>query len=79
MFFQDHIIRVWEEMVAIENKNSGEALKTICVQRINRLKKLQKRLIVEQDCLNKYASKTVTWMYGIKVCCTQQVEKPLAL
>ncbi|KAI9289228.1 hypothetical protein BC943DRAFT_300701 [Umbelopsis sp. AD052] len=66
MFFQDHIIRVWEDIVAIENKNSGDALKAICVQRINRLKKLQKRLGAEQECLSKYASKTLTWLYGIK-------------
>lgn len=75
MFFQDHIIRVWEDIVAVENKNSGDALKAICVQRITRLKKLQKRLAAEQDCFSKYASKTMTWLYGIKVCSTWQTRK----
>ena len=75
MFFQDHIIRVWEDIVAVENKNSGDALKAICVQRITRLKKLQKRLAAEQDCLSKYASKTITWLYGIKVCSIWQEMK----
>jgi hypothetical protein len=68
LFFQDHIIRVWEEIVVTENRNSGEALKALCVQRISKLKKLQKRLNAEQECMTKYAEKTMGWLFGIKVC-----------
>lgn len=67
MFFQDHIIRVWEEIVATENRNSGEALKALCLQRITRLKKLQKSVNAEQECMIKYSDNTIGWLFGIKV------------
>jgi hypothetical protein len=71
LFFQGHITRIWEDIVALENKNSGEALKTLLSQRINKLKKLQRRTASETDCFVKYKVKTNTWLQGIKVCTLQ--------
>ncbi|KAJ2958896.1 hypothetical protein NQZ79_g5615 [Umbelopsis isabellina] len=68
LFFQGHITRIWEDIVALENKNSGEALKTLLSQRIIKLKKLQRRTSSETDCFVKYKVKTNTWLQGIKVC-----------
>lgn len=68
LFFQGHITRIWEDIVALENKNSGEALKALFSQRINKLKKLQRRAASETDCFVKYKVKTNSWLQGIKVC-----------
>ncbi|CAM0141774.1 unnamed protein product [Umbelopsis sp. WA50703] len=66
LFFQGHITRIWEDIVALENKNSGEALKVLLSQRVNKLKKHQRRVANETDCFVKYKVKTNSWLQGIK-------------
>jgi formate dehydrogenase assembly factor FdhD len=73
LFFQGHITRIWEDIVALENKNSGEALKVLLSQRVNKLKKHQRRVANETDCFVKYKVKTNSWLQGIKVRTCQHV------
>lgn len=66
ILFTEHISKAWENTVIQENKYSKETFKNYVTRRINKLKKLQKREVVEHEIILDYNSKTLTWSETIQ-------------
>lgn len=67
MLFQDNISKTWEAIITQENKNSKEIVKANQTKRINKLKRLLKRINTEEDVINQYMLKTFAWSRSIQV------------
>ncbi|KAI7869796.1 hypothetical protein BDF14DRAFT_279034 [Spinellus fusiger] len=66
ILFKENVYKTWENVIFQENKYSRETLKNNQIRRINKLKKIQKRQIYEEEVLKEYNAKTVGWSRSIQ-------------
>ncbi|KAJ3091789.1 hypothetical protein HK102_013434 [Quaeritorhiza haematococci] len=64
--FSENATRVWDVFVATEYKNAKEAVKLTQNRRAARLRKLVKKIGLEQDMRGKYISKSRAWVQEIQ-------------
>ncbi|KAI8380254.1 hypothetical protein BD560DRAFT_323822 [Blakeslea trispora] len=65
ILFNEHVSKAWETTIAQEHKYSKETFKNYITRRINRLKRLQKREVYEQEIISEYNNKTLVWSQSI--------------
>ncbi|KAI8981097.1 hypothetical protein BDB01DRAFT_724328 [Pilobolus umbonatus] len=61
ILFNEHICKAWENVILQEQKYSRETLRNYVTRRINKLKRLQRKEIYEQDVILDYTSKSLSW------------------
>ncbi|GAN06509.1 beige/BEACH domain-containing protein [Mucor ambiguus] len=66
ILFTEHISKSWENTIIQENKYSKEIFKSYITRRINKLKKMQKREVYEQEVMMDYTQKTQSWSQSIQ-------------
>ncbi|KAL0082183.1 hypothetical protein F4703DRAFT_1739478 [Phycomyces blakesleeanus] len=66
LLFKEHIYKTWENVITQENKYSRETMKNSQIKRINKLKKLQKRQMYQDEVLQDYLAKTKAWSKSIQ-------------
>src|SRR6266498_3188255 len=64
--FLEHISKILESTIITEMKNSKESIKNTHSKRINKLKKLHKKVTSEQEFFNHYRVKTNRWSRHIQ-------------
>src|SRR2546423_3340743 len=64
--FLENFSKIWEFIIATEMKNSKESIKNIHSKRMNKLKRLYKKVTSEQEIFDHYRFRTNKWSRHIQ-------------
>ncbi|CAJ0639828.1 8424_t:CDS:10 [Entrophospora sp. SA101] len=66
VLFLENVYKTWESHVIFETKNSKDAIRNSHSKRMNKLKRMHKKFLFEQDFFDQYCIKTKMWSKHIQ-------------